>query len=354
MYGSFSAASWSGGRMRRREDSNDPQKAIRMKSFPPEASSDKVVGEVGGEVWREDRNPPPGLEGLVHAAGELSHRWPIVLRGSWASGEYHLVESDGMWDSLSDFDLVSEEALDHRTREEISRFLMSHAVNLRSKPAISFRTSGELGDVYSREHGDEPVRPSEDEAIYLVMFWLSIGIAESCSSAAKYESFHGCDVQAYFLNKLYVNAWRMLHHVNGTYLTSYADVLAVIPGATDLTKRTSLRLKCGVGQEPNTAAALKELRNTLMKALAALGPNTDCSRALESLGESAISSEPALIRADNILRIARSQAGNGSDQLLIDHSAAKLASLFGTEHRRSRLEHRPAQTRRAKSPSVGL
>lgn len=273
------------------------------------------------------RDTDPIAQQLERNIDDLKSRWPICVRGSWANREYHLIRHQGSYASLSDLDLVSDNELDLPTRDAISSFIKERTSVLRNEPTISFRTVDELGEVYKRERDNTPLMRSRSESERLVMFWLSIGVAESCYSMAKYSDFQGCDVKAYFLNKMYLNGWRMVHHVAGRNLRSYTELLAATQDLGTDTKNTSLLLKMGANREPNTSAALGALSASLMDVLLRLGSPRDRTKRLYELGADNPSTEKAVKNALATLTIAGNYAQTSSDASVIRHSARKIATI---------------------------
>lgn len=160
---------------------------------------------------------------------ELPKAYGLALRGSWAYGEYHAIEKDGIIWSYSDVDFVRD--VPHTSAERILiestiyRAAASCGLEFRG---ISIRSADEMRNMWVL--GGHTCDEDECGKIQseFIQFWILIGAAEVYAARLRTDNV---SCEQYYLNKFFLGIWRDIGLILGQNLCSYLDTVLFVAGS---------------------------------------------------------------------------------------------------------------------------
>jgi hypothetical protein len=169
------------------------------------------------------------LAQFVHViAIDLPAAYDLTLQGSWANGEYHAVEENGLIRSYSDVDFISNTPLSPTERGIIATRLYKAAaacgLHLQD---ISIRPADEMINMWTLECHENDRDKSRKVRSEFLQFWTLIGAAEVRAAWLPEEDIVPCK-RYYYLNKFFLGVWRDLGIVLGHRLDSYRETLLFV------------------------------------------------------------------------------------------------------------------------------
>jgi hypothetical protein len=156
---------------------------------------------------------------------DLPKAYGLALRGSWAYGEYHAIEKDGIIRSCSDVDFVRDVPHTSTERIQIEKTLYKAAASCGLElRGISIRSADEMRNMWAlggHACDNDKCRKNQSE---FIQFWILIGAAEVYAAWLRSDDNVPCG-QYYYMNKFFLGIWRDLGIIWGQNLRSYLETL---------------------------------------------------------------------------------------------------------------------------------
>jgi hypothetical protein len=168
----------------------------------------------------------PRLAAFVRViAVDLPETYDLALHGSWASGEYHVIEKNGRIHSYSDVDFICGNPLKPRERIAINSMLYKAAASCGLElQGLSIRPADEMRNMWALPSDGQGYVKSRKIQSEFIQFWTYIGAAEVCA-AWLFDQDSTPHKRHYYLNKFFLGIWRDLGIISGHHLGSYLETL---------------------------------------------------------------------------------------------------------------------------------
>lgn len=244
---------------------------------------------------------------------DLPEAYGLVLQGSWANGEYHVIEDNGLIRSYSDVDFICDTPLPPNERMVIETMLYQAAASCSLElQGISIRPVDEMRNMWTLQgHGHDQGKCRKFQSEF-IQFWTLIGAAEACAAWLLSEDSAPCK-RHYHLNKFFLGIWRDLGIISGHRLESYLETIhfAARCLSTDICS-ASYALKLGVETTVPWDTLQSAHQSSILSELSRLMQSTGGHESMRSVVNDLIQldSDAAGFWATEMLEYAKGLEGN--------------------------------------------